>query len=66
MRQLKQCQTCKTLVPRDADAAKCILLVSVAIWLTGERPYNLDWARPAPQGVRSAPFHLRLKSSCCE
>ena len=61
MRQLKHCQLCKTLVLRDVDAAKSILFVSISIWLTGVRPYNMDWARPAPKGVRDAPFPLETE-----
>jgi hypothetical protein len=58
VRQLKHCPTCETLVLRDVDAAKCILFASISIWLTGERPYNMDWVRPAPQSARAAPFQL--------
>ena len=58
MRQLKHCPTCKTLVLRDVDAAKCILFASISIWLTGERPYNMDWVRPAPESAQAAPLQL--------
>ena len=63
MRQLKHCPTCETLVLRDVDAAKCILFASISIWLTGERPYNMDWVRPAPQGSHSELFPLGTEKS---
>jgi hypothetical protein len=50
-------------VLRDVDAAKCILFASISIWLTGERPYNMDWVRPAPQGSHSELFPLGTEKS---
>jgi hypothetical protein len=59
IRQLKHCKQCGTLVDRDVDAAKAILFAFISIWLTGERPFNLDWAGPAPLDLPSRSFHPR-------
>jgi hypothetical protein len=58
IRQLKYCNQCKTLVDRDVDAARCILYAFCSIWLTGQRPYNLDWGRAGPTSQKHPVFRL--------